>query len=215
MAPSRIIRPRHHGMEEGKTYPLGILVEICGAKVEPDLEGVVERRIHEYCNYIEGFMHLNQRYDIWVRLSKKSYKKGLTSFRIIGEVMQGTLPKRTSHHRRNPDHVHHRPRRDPPFVRGSDCRTYETRDARAGDSPIRTSTLFTVVRSASRLPRLMSVSSLPSGTRTAGAITGSTGGLRQALIPKGRSLQSKRASASIRERGIYRYQRECEETVDG
>ena len=33
-------------------------------------------------------MHLNQRYDIWVRLSKKSYKKGLNSFRYIGEVMQ-------------------------------------------------------------------------------------------------------------------------------
>ena len=74
-------------MEEGKHYPLGILVEIAGAKVEPDLEGVIERRIHEYSNYIEGFMHLNQRYDIWIRLSKKSYKKGLNSFRFIGQVM--------------------------------------------------------------------------------------------------------------------------------
>jgi len=55
--------------------------------LEPDLEGVVERRIHEYCNYIEGFMHLNQRYDIWIRLSKKAFKKGLTTLRFIGEVM--------------------------------------------------------------------------------------------------------------------------------
>jgi len=75
------------GMEEGKHYPLGILVEIAGSKVEPDLEGVIERRIHEYSNYIEGFMHLNQRYDIWIRLSKKSFKKGLNSFRFIGQVM--------------------------------------------------------------------------------------------------------------------------------
>lgn len=82
-----IIGPDISTMEEGKHYPLGILVEIAGAKVEPDLEGVIERRIHEYSNYIEGFMHLNQRYDIWIRLSKKSFKKGLTSFRFIGQVM--------------------------------------------------------------------------------------------------------------------------------
>lgn len=74
-------------MTEGKHYPLGIIVEIAGARLESDLEGVVERRIHEYCNYIEGFMHLNQRYDIWIRLSKKAFKKGLTSLRFIGEVM--------------------------------------------------------------------------------------------------------------------------------
>jgi acetyl-CoA decarbonylase/synthase complex subunit beta len=74
-------------MAEGKYYPVGIIVEIAGAKLEPDLEGVVERRIHEYCNYIEGFMHLNQRYDIWIRLSKKAFRKGLTSLRFIGEVM--------------------------------------------------------------------------------------------------------------------------------
>ena len=82
-----IIGPDISSMEEGKHYPLGILVEIAGSKVEPDLEGVIERRIHEYSNYIEGFMHLNQRYDIWIRLSKRSFKKGLNSFRFIGQVM--------------------------------------------------------------------------------------------------------------------------------
>ena len=83
----RIIGPDISEMAEGTHYPLGILVEIAGSRVEPDLEGVIERRIHEYSNYIEGFMHLNQRYDIWIRLSKKSYKKGLTSLRFIGSVM--------------------------------------------------------------------------------------------------------------------------------
>ena len=82
-----IVGPDISSMEEGKHYPVGILVEIAGSKVEEDLEGVIERRIHEYSNYIEGFMHLNQRYDIWIRLSKKSYKKGLTTFRFIGKVM--------------------------------------------------------------------------------------------------------------------------------
>jgi len=74
-------------MAEGKTYPLGILIEVAGAKLEPELEGVIERRIHAYCNFIEGFMHLNQRYDIWLRLSKKSFQKGLNTFEHIGKVL--------------------------------------------------------------------------------------------------------------------------------
>jgi len=84
----RIIGPDLADLEEGKSYPFGVLVEIAGPELEENLEGVIERRIHEYCNYIEGFMHLNQRYDIWIRLSKKSFKKGFTSFRYIGQVMQ-------------------------------------------------------------------------------------------------------------------------------
>ena len=74
-------------LEEGKSYPFGILVEVSGEKLEEDLEGVFERRIHEYLNYIQGVMHLNQRYDIWVRVGKKAYTKGLTSFDQIGRVL--------------------------------------------------------------------------------------------------------------------------------
>ena len=86
-----IIGPDISQMTEGKSYPVGILVEIAGSRLEKDLEGVIERRIHEYSNYIEGYMHLNQRYDIWIRLSKKSFKKGLSSFRFIGAVMHELL----------------------------------------------------------------------------------------------------------------------------
>lgn len=74
-------------LEEGKSYPFGILVEVSGQKLEEDLEGVLERRVHEYLNYIQGVMHLNQRYDLWVRVSKKSFTKGLTSFRQIGSAL--------------------------------------------------------------------------------------------------------------------------------
>jgi acetyl-CoA decarbonylase/synthase complex subunit beta len=75
-------------MAEGSTHPFGILIEVAGSQIEPELEGVIERRIHEYSNFIEGFMHLNQRYDIWLRLGKKSFKKGLNSFLYIGKVLQ-------------------------------------------------------------------------------------------------------------------------------
>lgn len=82
-----IIGPDIKDMKEGGVYPLGILVEAAGSTLDSQLEGVIERRIHGYLNYIEGFMHLNQRYDIWIRLGKKSFQKGLNSFEYVGKVL--------------------------------------------------------------------------------------------------------------------------------
>jgi len=86
-----VIGPDLAEMTEGEKYPLGILVEIAGPELEEDIEGVIERRIHEYSNYIEGFMHLNQRYDIWVRVSKKACAKGLTTLAYVGKVLVALL----------------------------------------------------------------------------------------------------------------------------
>ena len=82
-----IIGPDLKDLKEGGAYPLGILVEAAGKTLDAGLEGVIERRIHGYMNYIEGFMHLNQRYDIWMRLGKKSFQKGMNSFEYIGKVL--------------------------------------------------------------------------------------------------------------------------------
>jgi len=83
----KIVGPDIKDLPEGSSVPLGILVEVAGSQLEEDLEGIIERRIHEFTNYINGFMHLNQRYDIWCRLSKEAFKKGLNSFTYIGKVM--------------------------------------------------------------------------------------------------------------------------------
>jgi len=82
-----VIGPDLKDLEPGKSYPFGIWIDVAGKEVEEGLEGVIERRIHEFCNYIEGFMHLNQRYDIWLRISKKSFEKGLNNFKLIGKVL--------------------------------------------------------------------------------------------------------------------------------
>ena len=74
-------------LEAGTNHPFGILIEVAGKEIEKDLEGVIERRIHEYANFIEGFMHLNQRYDIQIRLSKKSFDRGFNSFKTLGDVL--------------------------------------------------------------------------------------------------------------------------------
>ncbi len=84
----KIIGPDLKDLAPGRNYPFGILVEVAGKGVEEELEGVIERRIHEYINFIEGFMHLNQRYDIQLRIAKKTFQKGLNSFTYVGKVMQ-------------------------------------------------------------------------------------------------------------------------------
>ena len=81
-----IIGPDLDQMQEGKAYPFGLYVKIAGEDLETDLEGVFERKIHYYLNYIQGFMHLNSRDIIWCRVSKESYKKGLRLYHI-GKVL--------------------------------------------------------------------------------------------------------------------------------
>lgn len=82
-----VIGPEVQDLKEGSSIPFSMYFEASGKELEEEMEGVMERRIHDFCNYIEGFMHLNQRYDIWLRLDKKSVKKGLT-FELIGKVIQ-------------------------------------------------------------------------------------------------------------------------------
>ena len=82
-----IIGPDILELKEGGSYPLGILIEVAGKELEKDLEPVIERRVHMYTNYIEGFWHMGSRNIMWMRLSKKSFKKGLTSFKWIGQAL--------------------------------------------------------------------------------------------------------------------------------
>src|SRR3990170_3996539 len=62
-----VIGPDLPEMKAEGIYPFGIFIEVAGSKLEQDIEGVFERRIHEFTNYIQGFMHLNSRNTIWCR----------------------------------------------------------------------------------------------------------------------------------------------------
>ncbi|MDD1672390.1 MAG: CO dehydrogenase/CO-methylating acetyl-CoA synthase complex subunit beta [Methanomicrobiales archaeon] len=83
----QVIGPDLSQMGEGTSNPFGILIEVAGPKLEEAIEGVLERRIHEFSNYLQGVMHLNQRYDIWIRISKRAFAKGLNSFTFVGKVL--------------------------------------------------------------------------------------------------------------------------------
>jgi len=82
-----ILGPDLSEMESGKSHRFGVLVEVAGAKVEEELEGVIERRIHAFFNYVKGVMHLASRNIIQVRISKDSFKKGLNSFTMFGKIL--------------------------------------------------------------------------------------------------------------------------------
>ncbi|GBE55358.1 MAG TPA: CO dehydrogenase/CO-methylating acetyl-CoA synthase complex subunit beta [Euryarchaeota archaeon] len=72
-----VIGPDIPDMEEGSKSPFGVFIKVSGKTLEEDLEGVFERRLHDFSNYVQGFMHLNSRDIIWCRVSKDSARKGL------------------------------------------------------------------------------------------------------------------------------------------
>lgn len=73
--------------EEGASGPIFMKIDVAGEQLEKDMEPVFERRVHMYVNYIEGFWHMAQRDEIWMRLHKESFKKGLNSLEEIGRVL--------------------------------------------------------------------------------------------------------------------------------
>ena len=82
-----VVGPDLPRLPVGGAYPLGILIQVAGGKLDRDIEGVLERRVHYFTNYIEGVMHVNQRSDVWVRISKKSYDKGMKSLSWVGRAL--------------------------------------------------------------------------------------------------------------------------------
>jgi acetyl-CoA decarbonylase/synthase complex subunit beta len=72
--------------KEGSQQAYAMIYNVSGEEVEKDLEAVIERRNHLYQPYIQGYMHLNQRDEIWIRISKGAMKKGLKSLKQIGKA---------------------------------------------------------------------------------------------------------------------------------
>ncbi len=82
----KVVGPEFKDMQEGSKLPFAIIVEASGKDLEEEMEGVFERRLHYFTNWVEGFMHLNQRNTIWCRVSKKSVQRGLT-LEHLGKVI--------------------------------------------------------------------------------------------------------------------------------
>ncbi|MBT9140045.1 MAG: Carbon monoxide dehydrogenase/acetyl-CoA synthase subunit alpha [Dehalococcoidia bacterium] len=74
-------------LPEGYSGSFFIKLDVAGEALEKDMEAVLERRIHQYINYIEGVFHMAQRSDVWIRIHKNSFKNGLNSLEHVGRIL--------------------------------------------------------------------------------------------------------------------------------
>jgi acetyl-CoA decarbonylase/synthase complex subunit beta len=74
-------------MEQGEAYPVALEMSVAGEKLEEDMESVLERRVHDFSNYVEGIYHMNQQDEMWIRVGKNAYEKGLTSLAMFGRTL--------------------------------------------------------------------------------------------------------------------------------
>ncbi len=81
-----VVGPDLKDMEEGKTYPLAIWVEVAGRNMQPDFEPILERQIHHLLNGAEGVLHIGQRDIVWMRISKKAFAAGF-SLKHFGTIL--------------------------------------------------------------------------------------------------------------------------------
>jgi acetyl-CoA decarbonylase/synthase complex subunit beta len=80
------LQPYDEATSEGGSYPIAVLVDVAGAELDKDAEAIIERKIHMYTNYTQGWYHMNQRQDAWYRMNKEAAKKGFNSLKELGEI---------------------------------------------------------------------------------------------------------------------------------
>ena len=85
-----VIGPEIDEMKEGGAYPLGILIEAAGRKMQHDFEPILERQIHSFLNEAMGIFHMGQRNMCWIRISKEAQKKGF-KLKHFGTIIHARL----------------------------------------------------------------------------------------------------------------------------
>jgi acetyl-CoA synthase len=85
-----VVGPEIDEVELGSCVPMGIVVEVSGAKMQPDFEPILERQIHTYLNHAQGIFHMGQRDINWIRFSKEGFEAGLR-FEHIGVILYAKL----------------------------------------------------------------------------------------------------------------------------
>jgi acetyl-CoA synthase len=83
------------GFDQGACVPLGILVEVSGAKMQTDFEPILERQIHTFLNCAQGLFHMGQRDGNWIRYSREAFQAGLR-FKHVGTILHAKLREKYS-----------------------------------------------------------------------------------------------------------------------
>ncbi|HMK44024.1 MAG TPA: CO dehydrogenase/CO-methylating acetyl-CoA synthase complex subunit beta, partial [Dissulfurispiraceae bacterium] len=76
--------------EDGGILPLAIIVDVAGRKMQPDFEGVIERKMHSNINEAHGIWHMGQRDIIWVRISHEARQSGF-ELEHLGVIQTATI----------------------------------------------------------------------------------------------------------------------------
>jgi len=85
-----IIGPDLEDLTEYTLSPLAIVVDVAGRKMQKDFEPVLERKLHDYLNCAQGFWHMGQRSQNWMRISTQGYEAGLR-IKHIGDIIHAKL----------------------------------------------------------------------------------------------------------------------------
>lgn len=85
-----VIGPDLDQANDKTSMDLAILIEVAGRKMRSDFEGILERQAHRYLNHAMGVMHIAQRDQLWLRVSKDAYKAGFR-LRHLGVIMHAKL----------------------------------------------------------------------------------------------------------------------------
>jgi acetyl-CoA synthase len=85
-----VFGPDLDAVKAGGPFPLGICVEVAGREMQKDFESIIERQLHHFLNYAMGILHMGQRDQIWVRVSKAAYGAG---FRLkhLGTIIHARI----------------------------------------------------------------------------------------------------------------------------
>ncbi len=74
----------------GEKITFSIIAEVAGKNMQSDFEPVMERKIHNFFNCIEGVMHTGQRDMIRIRVSKAAFDAGFRA-KHFGEVLYAKI----------------------------------------------------------------------------------------------------------------------------
>jgi len=88
-------------------YPIAILVDVAGKELDKDAEPIIERRIHMFTNFTEGWYHMNQRQYMWLRINKQCAKKGFNSLKELAEIYILLFTSEMPIIEKNPDYHYH------------------------------------------------------------------------------------------------------------
>jgi acetyl-CoA synthase len=86
----KLVGPDIDSVEAGSRFALGYVIDVAGKYMQSDFEPVIERKLHQILNCVEGVMHTGQRDMIRIRIHKAAFDAGFRA-KHIGETLYAKI----------------------------------------------------------------------------------------------------------------------------